>query len=54
MIVRIVGALNVLGDRNTDMDLGTVCYLKILQNLISKCIQTRFQTIEEVRKLKTI
>jgi hypothetical protein len=52
MIVRIVSALNVLGDRNTGEDFGTVCYLKIHQNLVSECIQTRFQTVEIVRKLK--
>jgi hypothetical protein len=35
-------ALNVLGDRNTVEDFGTLCYLKILQNPVSKCIKTRF------------
>jgi hypothetical protein len=34
--VRIVSALNVLGDMNTGEDFGTVCYLKIHQNLVFK------------------
>jgi hypothetical protein len=40
MIVRIMSALNVLGDRNTGEGFGTVCYLKILQNLVSECIHS--------------
>jgi hypothetical protein len=52
MIVRIVSALNVFGDKNTGEDFGTVCYLKMHQNLVFKCIQTRFQTVGVVRKLK--
>jgi hypothetical protein len=46
MIVRIVSALNVLGDRNTGKDFGTVGYLKKIQISFLKAFKRDFRPLK--------
>jgi hypothetical protein len=48
MIVRIVSAPFVLVKRNTNDEIGTVYLFPRFENLIFKCIQTSFLTVELV------